>query len=490
MFTDDTRSTAWEEIRQRDLRAFQDLLTTDLIVAAARSAGVRVGTNALNVLRMTWLAIASAMRGDQSFLSLLGVVLEILRDVEGSPNQRGNTRGNRKRGKGKGRRSRHSPRASEPTQLSEEAFAQARQRVPTGFWMALLLVLGERFESRHRSRTTWKHFRLLALDGTCVKLRDWRRLTEYFGTVGNGKGKRTTQARMVMLQLPLVRLPWRYELVPVKEGERTVAGRLLKGIRANDLVLMDRGFWSYGLFWQIQRQEGFFAIRRFASAKLRVVRRLGRGDCLVDWAPSDRQWRDAFPPSMRLRLIAYQVKGFRPTQLVTNILDPGAVSRAEMVRLSTDKEVKGRFDQGLYHRRWEIETTFFELKVGQGMAGNLRSRTPQSLAFEIAGHVLYYFLVRWLIVVAAEEHKLRDPLEVSFAAALQAISQMDTIFVIAKPRWAQDTLVPRLRARLAATVVPYRPGRHYPRPHDTKIKNKGGGKIALPSKLPMTCAQA
>jgi hypothetical protein len=45
---------------------------------------------------------------------------------------------------------------------------------------------------------------------------------------------------MVMLQLPLA-----YELTPLKQGERTVAAGLLTRVGSGDLVLMDKGFWSY-----------------------------------------------------------------------------------------------------------------------------------------------------------------------------------------------------------------------------------------------------
>jgi hypothetical protein len=49
----------------------------------------------------------------------------------------------------------------------------------------------------------------------------------------------------------------------------------------------------------------------------------------------------------------------------------------------------------LYHRRWEIETTTFrELKRVQQMHGQLRGRTPQTIEFEVAGHVLLHLLVR------------------------------------------------------------------------------------------------
>ncbi len=50
-------------------------------------------------------------------------------------------------------------------------------------------------------------------------------------------------------------------------------------------------------------------------------------------------------------------------------------------------------------------------------------------------------------------------------------------------RTAQRVLLPRLLEQIGSHVVPFRPGRHYPRPHDTQVKNKGKGKKQLPSKL-------
>lgn len=148
------------------------------------------------------------------------------------------------------------------------------------------------------------------------------------------------------------------------------------------------------------------------------------------------------------------------------------------------------FDQGLYHRRWEIETTFYELKVRQGMERSIRSRTPQSLTFEVGGHVLLYFLVRWLIVEAANEHKISDPLSLSFAAAMQTLNAMAIPFLAATTKWQRTQLLPKLMERIAAEKTPFRPGRHYPRPRDSKVKNKGNGRFALPSKLPTACIQA
>src|SRR5260370_319954 len=167
------------------------------------------------------------------------------------------------------------------------------------------------FMARHGERTRFRGFRLLCLDGTCLNLAGWKPLRDFFGTVSNGKGKRQTQARLVMLQLPLVRLPWRYELVPITEGERTVAVRLLGHLRRDDLVLMDRGFFSYGLFWQVIRAEAQFAIRAISGVKLTTVAPLPDGTRLVDWTPSDRRGKEeGLPGAVRLRGNEEQRKGF------------------------------------------------------------------------------------------------------------------------------------------------------------------------------------
>ena len=242
-----------------------------------------------------------------------------------------------------------------------------------------------------------------------------------------------------MLQFPLARLPFRYELGTLAEGERAVASRLLERLCCNDLVLMDQGFWSYRLFRQIDQQHAYFAIRRFAQAHFRTVQRLGSKDRLVDWRPSDpRQRRGLNRFACGSSII--RSRGFVPRGIVTNVLNPLRIPREAWIRLAT-KEDEGRLRlaQGLYHRRWEIETTFYELKVTQGMETSLRSRTPEGIAYEVAGHVLLYFLVRWLIVEAAATENA-DPLRISFKQALDELLDIASILIITPP----DRCCPRV----------------------------------------------
>ncbi len=63
------------------------------------------------------------------------------------------------------------------------------------------------------------------------------------------------------------------------------------------------------------------------------------------------------------------------------------------------------------------------------------------------------------------------------------VQDMQESLLKAGERTARRVLLPRLLEQIGSHVVPFRPGRHYPRPHDTQVKNKGKGKKQLPSKL-------
>jgi Transposase DDE domain len=470
-----SKATVWQQLRQRDLRAFQHIFTPRRIADAAARVGLAVGTSPLNLANLLWLALACAWHKGRSFADVLGLFLKALRDAPGWAHDPLRPLCEPRADGPPPRRPRHDPRGGQAGALSEEAFAQARPKLSPWLVDCLLMLLADDFERAYPGYARWKGLRLLALDGTTVRLPHWPALAEHFGRQGNGgRGRPCPAARLVLLNAPRTRLPWRYELTPLAEHERAVAARLLDRLRPDDLVLLDKGFFSYGLFWQVHAQGAFFATRLKAGVRLRALRQLGPGDRLVRWAPADRRkaWAH-LPEALDLRVIDYQVKGFRPSAVLTNLLDEGRVSRPEWVRLAAVDEAGRVIEPGLYHRRWEIETTFRELKVTQRLEGSLRSRTPAGVRFEVAGHVLLYLGVRWLLAEAAAEAGLADPLRLSFQGALVELGDIWPQLRTSGEAHAAEVLLPRLRQRLASRGVPLRPGRHFPRPGHPTSKDKG-----------------
>lgn len=497
MFTDDVRHQVWDQVQSHPVRAFARFLTPDTLAGAARSCGRRLSSCPLNLAHLVWLGLSLAIDQTQSFASVLTVTFKLLIDADLLPQadpapkpKRGAKR--RRSGRPKGakrsprqpavpRRSKHDPHCADPTKVSEEAFVKARARMPLQYWIALVMLLADRFARHHEDRIRWKRFRLLAMDGTLLNLPRYQALRDHYGTARSGKGGTIPQARLVMLQFPLARIPYRFAVAPKSQAEKVMAATLLAHLRPDDLLLMDRGFWSYGLFSQIQQRGAFFATRKIEQVHLKLIRRLGPKDTLVRLVPTDKRWKKTgWPESLELRRIDYQVQGFRPSALITNVTDPKLITRQEWVGMATHKAGEV-LNKSIYHRRWKIETTFSELKVRQGL-GKLKGRTPGTIDYEIASHVLLYLMVRWLMVEAAEAHGL-DPSRLSFTEALREVRTMILSLVTSSPRHVRKVLIPRLLARLAEHVVPERDGRHYPRPNDTKTRDLGHGRKQKPSKL-------
>jgi len=313
MFTDELRCSVWNDIRQLDIRAFSKQLTPKVLAKAALRAGVKLGKSPLGLANLVWLGIVAAIHGADSFASILKMTLKLLEDQEQSAAE---LRKVRKQGKQRfrGKRSKHDPRRADPTVISEAAFAKARQRMPMNFWIELIIVLGQEFEERRGPMHCFRGFRILAMDGTRIDLPECKDLCDHFGTAKNAFGRQQPQARMVMLQFPFTRMPYRYELAPVSCGESTLAMRLCGHLLPRDLVLLDAGFWSYGLLWTIQNQKAFFALRLKSDVNLATLKRLGNRERLVRWTPKDSRgnWRKAgLPKSIDLRVIEYRVPGFR-----------------------------------------------------------------------------------------------------------------------------------------------------------------------------------
>jgi len=196
--------------------------------------------------------------------------------------------------------------------------------------------------------------------------------------------------------------------------------------------------------------------------------RLGSDDWLVRFRPSPASRRKfpELPGELIYRLIRYQRPGFRPTWLLTSLLDTRLCPRDELV--------------DLYHRRWSIETIYREWKHGLDIQ-NLRSHTPLGILKEVHAQLMLSNLVRW-IMTEATENTAQTPLDLSFLTTLTLAKNTVATLFLSRAR-DRRKLHQQLLTEIRAAVIRKRPGRSYPRPGDGKIKNKGKGKRQLPARL-------
>lgn len=129
--------------------------------------------------------------------------------------------------------------------VSEEAFVQARQRLKLGFWRRLWRMLAGQYERRLGAQLLWKGVRLLAVDGTHLDLPNGPTVAAYFGRHRSQKGvSRAPQARLVALCSVLTGFCFDFVFTSPRFSEQLALRHLIRRLRAGDLVLLDRGFFS------------------------------------------------------------------------------------------------------------------------------------------------------------------------------------------------------------------------------------------------------
>jgi len=197
------------------------------------------------------------------------------------------------------------------------------------------------------------------------------------------------------------------------------------------------------------------------------VETLAPDDWLVEFRPSaiTRHKDPELPETITVRLIHYQVPGFRPSHLLTSLLDAPAFPAAELV--------------DLYHRRWQIETIYREWKHALDVQ-NLRSHRPAGIFKEVYAQLLLSNLVRWVMTEAAQGTDLHAT-DLSYVCALTAVKNAILHMLRAAPRQI-PILYQLLLHEVRSARIRKRPGRSYPRPYDIP-QDKGNGKVSRPARL-------
>ena len=251
--------------------------------------------------------------------------------------------------------------------------------------------------------------RLVAVDGTCLDLADTPANDAHFGRPGVMKGERSAfpQARVVALAECGTHAIFEAVLGPYTVSENVLAREVLGRLKAGMLLLADRGFYGFQA-WQHAAGTGADLLWRVKDGlQLDAVTDLSDGSWLAEVFDSVNDRHRRHP--ITVRVIEYMIDDGRepagPFRLITTILDEAVAPAVDLA--------------AAYTQRWEIETTFDELKTHQrGPRAVLRSKSPDLVIQEIWGHLCCHYAIRALMFDAAA-HAGRDPDRVSFVAALR-----------------------------------------------------------------------
>lgn len=309
-------------------------------------------------------------------------------------------------------------------QVTPSGFTHARDRFSLSFfetiWKRVIQIFQEQFDQGVR---TFKGYLPLAVDGSKVDLPSSDELLEQFGGPTGTKGggdPDNAQAVLTGVVNVLTGVCLDYLLRPYATHESPLFRTLIKQLpdeinEENPLFLLDRGYCNHKNILACMNGNMHFLMRAKQSMNYEILSEIGPGDFRVRIRISKkarREFPDA-PTHVTLRLVRYQIKGFRPKQILTN-LPREQFTRKELV--------------GLYHFRWRVEVFYRQLKQTLSVR-TIRSEKPSGVRKEIAAQLLLNNMVRYLMAEASKQDET-VPILYSFQDSLRIIEKtIDTMLV-------------------------------------------------------------
>ena len=341
--------------------------------------------------------------------------------------------------------------------VTKSAFSQARKKLnPSAFKALNSLLLDRWYQSVEVPR--WHGFRLLAADSTTLRVPGLPETIDEFGLHGGGKGAPVPMAMAFGLYEVFSGLMLHADLHEGSARDRDLMAGGLSHVRADDLLLLDRGFPSYWLIaWLLQHQRHFcmrvdaMAFKDF-EAFLHQSTEIEKIVTITMPAPAVRKAMSSGyaleQTTFTVRLIRVPLPGGKSEILVTSLLDSTVYPASEF--------------GALYHQRWRIEECFKLLKCRlavEHFSGELPDSVRQDFLAKVwLGNLTatFAYLARGSLPDEKQAHFLPN-LTYAVAALRASLPRLMTK-VRNRVRMIKDLI-----ELVANTLEWLRPDRHFPR---------------------------
>lgn len=268
------------------------------------------------------------------------------------------------------------PRRRRPGQ-TYVGLTKAGQRIGLGVFQRFWACLRQTAPRRLGQAWSWHGWHVFAVDGSREDAPRTRANEKALGR--SGRKKTHPQWWMTWLvHLPTL-LPWDWRQGPGTSSERTHMRDMLASLPPLALIVADAGFGGFAFLWDLTRAGVHFLVRCGSNTTLLVEGTVQRTERAGDhryvylWPTGRRNQRP-----LKLRLIVLK-QGERRVYLLTNVLEPGRLSRATA--------------SVFYRARWGIEVNYRGFKQTMERFKVL-AKTAQCGDLELAGNILAMALLR------------------------------------------------------------------------------------------------
>ncbi|WP_161633345.1 IS4 family transposase [Paraburkholderia dilworthii] len=265
--------------------------------------------------------------------------------------------------------------------VSKSAITQARQGIGAAPLKWLFRRSACEWANESEAQSTFKGLTLFAMDGTTLRTADSQCNRAHFGSQLSGSGRVGSypQARAVTLSSIDTHIVRDAEIGPYGKNEMLTARQLVPRIPDHSVTVFDKGFMSAQILWSL-RASG--ASRHFiipAKSNTRWQHIEGTKEdqlVLLKVSQPARRANPGMPEHWHARAIRTTDAKGRERTLLTSLTDRRRFRPEDIA--------------STYRRRWQIETSYLELKdtmLGAGLT--LRSQTVDCVYQEFWGALAY-----------------------------------------------------------------------------------------------------
>lgn len=242
--------------------------------------------------------------------------------------------------------------SSSPMKLfTSSAYTQSRQKINPLVFESLSETLVEEFyKDNELGVTLWKDYRLLAVDGSTINLPFSKELSKIYGYARNQTGNTNIQARVSVLYDVKNHLVIDANINPRSTYERTTALKHLPKCTTNDLVIFDRGYFSYDFLkalgnipFVLRLKSDLNPVKNFIKTN-KASQVVEINSCKYIYKKKGEQK----PAPLKVRLIRVELSSGELEILATS--------------LHNTRKYPSKLFKELYFKRWKVETFYDELK--------------------------------------------------------------------------------------------------------------------------------
>ncbi|MBN2571721.1 MAG: IS4 family transposase [Ignavibacteriales bacterium] len=335
------------------------------------------------------------------------------------------------------------------------AFCKARKKLPAKIIKDMFYRVVDLL-NKFKPQYLWKGHRLFAIDGMKIQLPYSEELRNHFKCPQNQQGEHHyPQALISKLFCVLTDVVYDFEVAPYDSSERELALLHLDRLRPSDIVIEDRGYPSYEMFWEHIRRQIDFVMRMKTNANWTIIKeflRTGKKDQIVTiniTPTAKKRYQDdpTVPESLTLRLIRITLNTGETEVLVTSLLDMEQYQYEDF--------------QLLYHWRWPIEEANRSAKHHQFLE-KFHAKNMNGILQEINAHYLLMAITR-LFMLQAEAQTPERIYGLSYKSAVDFVSAQLPILFLSKNNKTRSKVIYELLNMISNMHEKTRPDRSFPR---------------------------